>query len=221
MKQLRMILGFLIMVMGLTVLGCPNPAASAAAVDPVVPVIPGGHTGPVAMPLPDAQLEELLVVGDSYGGGKVAYILQAGDPGYSTTDQHGLIVAAADQGTIVWAQDTYNEVLVGTGTAIGTGSANTNAIIAQNGAGTGYAAGMARACTDGGYSDWFLPSKDELNKLCLNGAAIGGIGSSSWYWSSSEHPDNGAWVQGFDDGSLGVDNYGKNYCFYIRAVRTF
>ena len=163
----------------------------------------------------------LLAVGDSYGGGKIAYILQNGDNLYSATVQHGLIASTADQGNTVWALPGYKDWAVPNGTiaAYGAGSANTDAIIAQQGAGTGYAAGLARAYRGGGYSDWFLPSKDELNQLYLNKAAIGGFGSNCWYWPSSENPSFGVWVQGFDDGSL--DFYGKNYLFYVRAVRAF
>lgn len=50
------------------------------------------------------------------------------------------------------------------GTAIGTGFSNTNTIITSQGIiATNYAAGLVRAYTGGGYTDWYLPSKEELN----------------------------------------------------------
>jgi hypothetical protein len=52
-----------------------------------------------------------------------------------------------------------------TGTTLGTGSDNTSKIIAsQGGKLTDYAACLARASGGGGYTDWFLPSLDELNR---------------------------------------------------------
>jgi hypothetical protein len=44
-----------------------------------------------------------------------------------------------------------------------------------------------------------LPSKDDLNKMYLNRAAIGGF--SGVYWSSSEYDADNAWVQSFEDGT--------------------
>jgi hypothetical protein len=51
---------------------------------------------------------------------------------------------------------------------------------------TYYAAGVARVYTGGGYTDWYLPSKDELNKLFLSRLNIGGYVTDT-YWSSSAH----------------------------------
>ncbi len=107
----------------------------------------------------------------------------------------------------------------GTVTAIRTGLANTNNIITQNGAGTTYAAGLARAYTGGSYTDWYLPSTDELNKLYLNKVAIGAFGNLDW--SSSECTYNGEYAlfQVFDGGYQGCGS--KYEVTYVRAVRSF
>jgi hypothetical protein len=175
-----------------------------------------------------------LRVGDVYQGGKVAYILVNGDPGYDATTQHGLIAATSDQSrSITWDRLTGEFPLYqGTnrgaiGTAIGTGFSNTSNIIASQGIiATNYAAGLARAYTGGGYTDWYLPSKDELNKLYLNRVAIGGFISNSngLYWSSSEiqsNPYHSAWLQDFSNG--GPLSIFKSFDFdvNVRAIRSF
>ena len=171
-----------------------------------------------------------LRVGDVYQGGKVAYILVNGDPGYDATTQHGLIAATSDQSRkITWDRLTGSFPLYqGTnrgaiGTAIGTGFSNTNTIIASQGTiATNYAAGLARAYTGGGYTDWYLPSKDELNKLYLNRVAIGGFMSNGLYWSSSENQDypyHSAWLQDFGNG--GPLSIFKDFDVNVRAIRSF
>jgi hypothetical protein len=158
-------------------------------------------------------------IGDVYQGGKIAYILENGDPGYDPLVTHGLIAATADQSTgVQWYNGSY--VATGaTGTALGTGSANTDAIIAAQGTPVGgYAAGVARAYRGGGYTDWYLPSKDELNELFLHQAAIGGFGPH-YYWSSSEYDANTAWNQAFDLSSQYANP--KTSPSWVRAVRAF
>ena len=155
-----------------------------------------------------------LIIGQNYQGGRIFYL--------DATGLHGLITATVDQSTgIQWAllANQTNFVPGGTLTTIGSGAANTDKIIAQNGAGTTYAAGLARAYNGGGYNDWFLPSKDELYQMYLKrNVTVGNYGSNS-YWSSSEYGAPTGWSTYF--GSGGSDGYGKESNRYVRAIRAF
>ncbi len=76
-------------------------------------------------------------------------------------------------------------------------------------------------CADlvlGGYDDWFLPSKDQLNELYKQKEAVGGF-SSDYYWSSSETNFPLAWGQNFGSGSqYDIHSFHGNR---VRAVRAF
>jgi hypothetical protein len=147
-------------------------------------------------------------IGQSYGGGIIFYI--------DGTGQHGLISATSDQSTTVqWG--CYGTTIGGTGTAIGTGQANTSAIVN----GCTMAGIAARICNDlvlNGYDDWFLPSKDELHQMNLQKSVIGGF-VGSFYWSSSEGDANGAWMERFFF-DIQANIYKTATCL-VRAVRAF
>ena len=160
----------------------------------------------------------ILRVGDEYQGGIIAYILVSGDPGYDANVQHGLIATAADISTAAqWG--CFGTTISGAdGTAIGTGNENTIDIMA----GCATAGIAARLCGDlvqGGYSDWYLPSKDELAKLyAMKVLGFGGF-ADDVYCSSTEAGDYGAWVRSFVSGIQYPNN--KNYTYYVRAIRAF
>jgi hypothetical protein len=105
-------------------------------------------------------------------------------------------------------------------TAVGTGRQNTTAIATSQGPGSTYATQLCDGLTSGGYSDWFLPSKDELTLMRTNlwSQGIGGLGSDT-YWSSSEIDANNAWSQYFGGGTQ-YNSY-KDNSFRVRAVRAF
>jgi hypothetical protein len=79
----------------------------------------------------------------------------------------------------------------------------------------------------GVYSNWYLPSKDELNQMYTNKATInttasaivGSNFSNNYYWSSTEVGNSDAWRQSFGYGYQNVDLKFSRYD--VRAVRAF
>lgn len=171
--------------------------------------------------LPDSVRFEpaLIKVGKTYQGGIIFYVDRSG--------VHGLIAAPTDQNNIgiQWNNGSSYIPTGATATATGKGETNTNAIVTAQGPGN-YAAKLCADLVIGAYTDWFLPSKDELNLMYKNigpGAPspltnIGNFAGYS-YWSSSEFDDYYAWYQNFSGGYQ--YNFYKTGSYYVRAVRAF
>jgi hypothetical protein len=150
-------------------------------------------------------------VGQSALGGIIAYTTNGGTSGFVITSSDVSTGAPwGCLGTIISGAE---------GTAIGTGPSNTAAIIAACPT-SGIAARLCVNLTTGGYSDWYLPSQDELNAIYTNRTAIGGI-NSGFYWSSSQAvgDDFYSWTQYFPGGNQTLNR--KDTSQRVRAIRSF
>lgn len=166
-------------------------------------------------------------------GGIVFHISDGG--GSRVRGYHGLEAAPVDQttfdlGLAPWGcySDAVTIPVPGAeGIVVGTGKQNTLDILAACAAFPGIAAELAANYELNGYTDWFLPSKEELNLMYRNLFTLGlgdfYTGTGRLYWSSTDASGEtgccAAWAQQFDFGeSRGL---GRQTKVGVRAVRAF
>jgi hypothetical protein len=158
-------------------------------------------------------------VGDFAEGGIVFYVDETGE--------HGLVAALFDiEGTHEWG--CFEEYVSGAdGEAIGTGYQNTMDIVNQGCVTENGGITAAQAALDAevnGYSDWYLPSKEELYEIYSTIGNVGSEGdiggfSNAHYRSSSEVATASAWNVSFDNG-LAYNSW-KNNPVRVRVIRAF
>lgn len=163
--------------------------------------------------------------GDLYGGGIVFYVDQTGE--------HGLICSLTDLSVgQVWSD--VNLLIGPTAQSTWDGQSNTTAIVNQ----AGMTSSAAKLCDDyvndeygtGIYSDWYLPSIDELSILSTSSYIVNknieNDGNSlttslvvDFYWTSLEFNNSQALSYLISGGAPQV--YNKSYLCSVRAIRAF
>jgi hypothetical protein len=201
-----------------------------------------------------------LIVGDTGpGGGKIFYVATSAgfNCGPATTEKCYYLETAPTTGTNLWTDAQYRwsgntTVEIGAtarGTAIGTGYANTLAIVGQSDGGNAATRAGTISRAYGGpnsLSDWFLPSVDELNQMCkwargitggdlitLTTRCTGGTSNTElgfvqgFYFSSTEFDNDEAFFQiltEFIPAFLTVGFEGRNWkeaLNIVRPIRSF
>lgn len=153
---------------------------------------------------------EILELGGNYQGGIIFYIDETG--------QHDLIAAKDDQSiTDPWWNKEY---LITGAVSLSNGKDNTKLIIDAQGNTGLYAAKICSDYESGGYNDWFLPSKDQLNIHYQNKHLMEGF-TEQLYWSSTEYEIGTAWVQDFTSGEQHLDSTSDAANVHTRAIREF
>lgn len=144
-------------------------------------------------------------------GGKVFFVSSDGLHGLEATSGRGI-----SQGDKLWYNGTYINTN-GKRRGVNSGQFNTERIINHQGDGD-YAAQLCANNQGGGYGDWYLPSKEELNLLYLQKDVVGGF-DDVYYWSSTEISHLNAWAQYFLNGFQ--TTYQKNVWRKVRCIRAF
>lgn len=156
-----------------------------------------------------------------------------GDPGpsgvgvvfYISDDgKHGLEAAPEDQNNgnaFYWSNvDGVNDE-VGTSRDIGSGFANSEAVINQDGHNNS-AALICRNYRKDEEGDWYLPSYGELEELYKNKDIVGNLTKEEYYSSSEDHVGGYVGYITFTGQYSGSGYFcSKGSSHYIRAIRSF
>ncbi|MEO7209451.1 MAG: hypothetical protein ABIY35_00785 [Chitinophagaceae bacterium] len=166
--------------------------------------------------LPDTQMENTTAltghvgyIGERFGGGIIFYINSSG--------KHGMIADTVDLAPATWSNVT--NVLTGaSGSLVGTGRANTHKIVLAQGRNGNYAALECAKSTHSGFTDWFLPSSNELFYLNSQKDIVGGF-KGSYYYSSTEANKDECFLEYWPVGWFDL-NF-KLWVISVRAIRYY
>jgi hypothetical protein len=152
--------------------------------------------------------DTIYSIGDEAHGGIVLWVDESGT--------HGLVAAPNDlTDGVTW----YPGITKSLKDGVYSGKYNTEQIIINKSVGY-YAAKICSEYKGGGFNDWYLPSKFELNLLYQNRRIIGGF-YPDYYWSSSEDINDVAWLIYFYSGmECRYHVYGTRI-YRVRPVRAF
>lgn len=197
-----------------TISGTPNTPGTAN-----FSITLGGKACAISIPV-------AFEIGKPYQGGIIGHL--------DGTGQHGLVVSLNNliRGSdliLPWTTVAFQGISVpGVGAlSLNDGLSNTNAIVLQAGVGTTYAAGICSAFLGGGFTDWYLPAKTELNYIYSNKSVIeaglllngGTTFTNNFYLSSTEDSYLENWAQNFLNGNVVIGS--KSNAGFIRAVHLF
>ena len=167
-----------------------------------------------------------LSIGSYYQGGIIGYFLQSGDPGYSSSVQHGIIFSQNDIGSGVMWGCIGTLVSGANGPLIGDGVQNTVDIITGCTA-LGIAAELCYNLTLNSYSDWSLPSDADWVAADQNLILVNGIANAHAYWTSNQADATNAHItfNNYPSYTGYIGNTPKNdnnsYSPSVRAIRMF
>ena len=164
----------------------------------------------------------LYTLGEYVGYGWVVYV----DPATGG----GLIVSTDISSTAGWGCNNID--VVGVSSALGTGQANTNLILATDLVTRPIAASVANdySITYSGttYNDWYLPSSGDWGKIAAIASTVGVINGNNNYYTSSQYLTfltyaSTYWSNGSQITSSGAQRIpgASDYVFTLRVMRDF
>ena len=202
--------------------GPAGPAGPTGATGAAGPEGPAGATGATGPAGPSGSGGFVHFIGEPYGGGVVFDVWKD-----TLGVEHGLVVDATDL-SAAYAWSNVTATLIGAGAqSVWDGLSNSNAVMAQ----AGHSSSAALLCynsTNGGQSDWYLPSIQELNKIWANYVDVGRTlsqisGATQFaaerYWSSTEYSTTSIFY--FHYLTAVITNDSKGRIFHVRAVRAY
>jgi hypothetical protein len=181
-----------------------------------MPIYLGKHRVPAAAlgNLPVSNLtQSYLNIGDYFQGGRIAYFNDA-------SRRSGLIIGDLSVSNYIWGCFGTS---ITTSTALGQGQSNTTNILAAC-ATRPIAASYADDYSNAGYTDWYLPSRDELAAALQSqityGANFGFISGNGYQTSSQINANLNTWVS-YIAGGISYTDANKGVATQVFPMRSF